>query len=168
MKYLTCLLATLASSLFVVACNTTDSQAAGGGRVFDSSLPFSTFQAEPDMDKKQALAGEILAALSVPACWDASFLGPATPSGSVGSVSQFSFNGQGGYRYVGFETHAGGMSLVEVGRYKGKPAMLVSTWSGNTEGIILVDKGHFEHVMSTPSGDGYYGVTFWTSNGPCL
>lgn len=43
---------------------------------------------------------------------------------------------------------------------------MVSTWQ-ETEGIILVDRTRFEHVLTNPSGV-LFGVTFWSSDGPCL
>ena len=77
------------------------------------------------------------------------------------------FSGNGEYRYLGFETHVGSLSLIDVGHYRGKPAALISSWSGETEGIILDSKEHLEHVLTNPPGV-LYAVNFWTSHGPCL
>lgn len=157
---------TLALGLF--ACNSTETEAgASGGKVFDPNLPASTFQSQTDAAEREKTINRIWAALSSPRCWDASFVGPATPSGSAGSVSQFTFSGQYQYRYVGFETWTGTIGLQDVGTYKGKPSVIFSTWTGGSEGLILVDDARIEHVMSNPDG-ALYSVTFWTSNGPCL
>jgi hypothetical protein len=157
----------ICAASIVMACGPSDAEGDGGGKVFDPQLPASTFVSETDAEKREKLMQQMWSALIAPACWDASFIGPATPGGSVGSVSQFTFSGEYRYRYVGYETHVGGVTLIDIGRYRGKPAALLATWSGETEGLILVDNKHFEHVLTAPSG-GSYAVTFWTSGGPCL
>ena len=160
----------LVIALGLIGCNSTESEASASstsGAVFNPDLPSSAFQSETDAAKRQTLMTEMWTALSAPTCWDASFVGPSTPSGYAASVSQFTFSGSGDYRYVGFETHVGSLSLVDLGHYQGKPAALISSWSGETEGIILDSKEHFEHVLTNPSG-ALYAVSFWTSRGPCL
>jgi hypothetical protein len=180
----------LALPLLLLACGATDADSGStGGKVFDPQLPSSTFQSTQDPAERDRIAQEIWDALIRPQCWDASFIGPATPSfvevntarerslpahsplravrGSAASVSQFTFSGPAQYRYYGFSIYSGSVGLQDVGHYKGKPAVLMSTWTGDAEGLILVDDTHFEHVLTNPSG-AYYSVTFWTSNGPCL
>src|SRR6185436_19387420 len=134
-----------------------------GATVFDPNLPASTFlSVKTDSAAVNRIVNQVWAALSAPQCWDASFIGPATPDGTyAGSVSQYSFSGQGQYRYVGFsDTYFGTVGLSDVGTYKGRPAVLMSTWSGDAEGFILVDNSRLEHVMATPDGSSYYAVTF--------
>jgi hypothetical protein len=161
-----------AFSLFLLAgfnaCNPTgaDSQERYV-QVFDPAAPASTFQSIADAGRRQQMVESVWQTLVAPPCWDASFVGPATPSGSAASVSQFSFSGQYQYRYYGFDTYFGSIRLLDVGTYKNYPAVLMSTWTGDTEGLIMVDRNHFEHVLTNPSG-AWYSVTFWTSNGPCL
>jgi hypothetical protein len=158
----------LSLPLLLLACGATDAESgSAGGKVFDPQLPASTFQSAPDPAERDRIVREMWTVLTRPQCWDASFIGPATPSGSAASVSQFTFSGQAQYRYYGFSVYAGSIGLQDVGHYKGKPAVLMSTWSGDSEGLILVDNNRFEHVLANPSG-AYYSVTFWTSNGPCL
>lgn len=154
--------------LTLSACSPTEADGGpGGGKVFDPALPASTFVSETDPAKRDRIISDLWSVLTGPSCWDASFVGPATPSGTAANVSQYTFSGQYQYRYYGFDTYSGTIGLEDVGTYRGKPAVLASTWSGEAEGFILVDKGRFEHVLSNPAGE-YYSVTFWTSNGPCL
>ena len=136
-------------------------------KVFDPSAPLTTFQSTADPGERERIVQEMWPALTAPSCWDASFVGPATPSGTAAAVMQYTFSGQFQYRYYGFDIYSGTIRLVDLGRYKGYPAALISTWSGDTEGLILVDKSRFEHVLTNPSGV-LYSLTYWTSNGPCL
>jgi hypothetical protein len=154
--------------LTLAACSPTGAEGgSGGGGIFDPNLPADTFVSETDPAKRDKIIADIWKVLASPACWDASFVGPATPSGTAANVSQFIFSGQYQYRYHGFETYAGYIGLQDAGTYRGKPAVLASTWSGEAEGFILVDGNRFEHVLANLAG-AFYSVTFWTSQGPCL
>jgi hypothetical protein len=154
-------------ALGFLACNPAGSDAGQNGAVFSPSDPADTFQPSPDAAERDAIAMEMWAALTAPACWDASFVGPATPAGTPASVSQFTFSGQYQYRYYGFDTYFGSIQLIDVGHYKGRKAALLVTWTGETEGLILVNPDRIEHVSTNPAGAAY-GLTYWRSNGPCL
>ena len=162
--------ASLGALLFLALSACSPTSAEGGSsraKVFDPNLPASTFVSETEPARRDKIIADIWAVLTRPSCWDASFVGPATPGGTAANVSQYTFSGQYQYRYYGFDTYSGAIGLRDVGTYLGKPAVIAGTWSGEAEGFILVDGNRFEHVLTNPEG-AYYSVTFWTSNGPCL
>jgi len=121
------------------------------------------FVAASDQAEIDELIASMWASLSAPPCWDSSFI-----AGSVGSVSQFQFHDDYQYRYVGFsDTYFGYMSLWQIGRYQGYPAAVVTTWTEDTEMIVVVNETTIAHVIWHLDGTPiltYLGA----NNGPCL
>ncbi len=89
----------------------------------------NVFVPTSDVGEQQRLGGDIWRVLTAQACWE-----------STGSyLQQYAFFGADGFRYSGFDTHAGSVSVQAIGRFNGQPAALWSTW--DTEFMALVDGG---------------------------
>lgn len=121
-----------------------------------------------DPDEKEALTQEMWQTLAVPECWDASFVGDPTAGGTPAAVAQFSFLDPFQYRYVSStDVFFGGISLFDIGYYYGYPAAIVSTWTGETEGMVILEASEFVHVLTNPEG-ALFTVTYRATEGPCL
>ena len=60
-----------------------------------------------------------------------------------------------------------GISLFDIGYYYGYPAALVSTWTGEQEGMVILEASEFVHVLTNPDGALFTG-TYRATDGPCL
>ena len=121
-----------------------------------------------DPDGKEALIQEMWQTLTVPECWDASFVGDPTAGGTPAAVAQISFFNPFQYRYVSStDVFFGGISLFDIGYYYGYPAAIVSTWTGEQEGIVILEASEFVHVLTNPEG-ALFTVTYRATDGPCL
>ena len=45
--------------------------------------------------------------------------------------------GNVGYRFVGFDTFTGAVSLQGIGHFEGHPTALVETWTGGPEAFVF-------------------------------
>jgi hypothetical protein len=106
--------------------------------------------------------------LTVSECWDASFVGDPTAAGTPAALAQFSFFDPFQYRYVSStDVFFGGISLFNIGHYYGYPAAIVSTWTGEREGIVILEASEFVHVLTNPESS-LFTVTYRATDGPCL
>jgi hypothetical protein len=68
-------------------------------------------------------------------------------------VAQFSFFDPFQYRYVSStDVFFGSISLFNIGHYYGYPAAIVSSWTGEQEGIVILEASEFVHVLTNPEG----------------
>jgi hypothetical protein len=124
-----------------------------------------------DPDDQQAMAQDLLNTLVSANCWDSSFLTDPTFFGSVGSVQQWTFSGDSQlaqYRFVGFETHVGAIVLLAAGSFHGFPTVIVSTWTGDIEAIVLVSSTRFVHAILHIDGVTPIWTEYGPTGGPCL
>jgi hypothetical protein len=137
------------------------------------SLPLVAFAQDgfspvTDPVAKEALIQEMWQTLTVPNCWDASFVGDPAVGGTPAAVAQLSFFDPFQYRYVSStDVFLGVLSLFNIGYYYGYPTAIVSTWTGETEGIVILDASQFVHVLTNPEG-AVFTVTYTATDEPCL
>jgi hypothetical protein len=82
--------------------------------------------------------------------------------------AQLSFFDPFQYRYVSStDVFFGGISLFDIGYYYGYPAAIVSTWTGEQEGIVILEASEFVHVLTNPEG-ALFTVTYRMTDAPCL
>ena len=126
------------------------------------------FRPVTDPVAKEALIQEVWQTLTAPTCWDASFVGDPAVGGTPAAVAQLSFFAPFQYRYVSStDVFLGVMSLFDIGYYYGYPTAIVSTWTGETEGIVILDASQFVHVLTNPEG-ARFTVTYTATDDPCL
>ena len=79
------------------------------------------------------------------------------------SAVQYSFFGSYQFRYEGFSTtEAGTITLHSVGRYRGLPTALVTTW--NTHYLAVINSRTIAITSSPPNGDGFIVVYYHPTN----
>jgi hypothetical protein len=61
----------------------------------------------------------------------------------------------------------GSVSLFHIGYYRDYPTAIVTTWTGETEGIVILNASQFVHVLTNPAG-ALFTVTYTATDDPCL
>lgn len=136
---------------------------AGGLNIsFRPSNPGAGWVPAATVAERQTLINNVWAALSAPACWDASAFLP------VAQVSQFQFYGQNEYRHFGFTINFGSVFLHDIGRYQGYDTAIVETWTGEVEALVIVNSNVIAHVFPHIDGRSITVLQYGRSNGPCL
>lgn len=130
--------------------------------VFDPANPGSDYNAVTDPAAQGTLIQQMWTTLTTPACWDATSVLP------VGHVSQFQFYGQYEYRHYGYSTMFGGIYLHSVGRYRGRPAAVLETWTGVIEALVIVDGSTIAHAFPNVENTALVVTQYGASSGPCL
>ena len=123
------------------------SEDGGDGTGLNPVSPGAQYVSQTDPAQQNALIQSMWQTLTDPPCWSGAFITDPGIGGSVGSVAQFQFSGQDEYRFVGTSTFFGSIYLVDVGEYQGRPAALISTWTGTDEGIVVLDGSTFDHAF---------------------
>jgi len=155
----------ISATSILVACGSDATGPGGVNLAFNPGSPGSAFVPAATFEEQAALADEIWAALSAPACWDASAI--VQSSQPVGIVSQFQFYSGSLYRHYGFEVFTGAVLLHQVGRYEGFLTAIVETWTGEVEALIVLSGQEIAHVYPHLNGS-IIVLRYGRSNGPCL
>eukprot|EP01024_Parvocaulis_polyphysoides_P058711 TRINITY_DN63245_c0_g1_i1.p2 TRINITY_DN63245_c0_g1~~TRINITY_DN63245_c0_g1_i1.p2 ORF type:complete len:165 (+),score=13.45 TRINITY_DN63245_c0_g1_i1:145-639(+) len=134
----------------------------------------NSWQPVSDPTQSQQILQNIWNKLTSVPCWDSSFVGDPTAFGTPAGVSQFSFWGDGQWRYAGsMDTYWGTVRVNTAGRYQDQygvsyDGVIMETWTGDQEGFII-GKGQYEgsflHVTYNPSG-ALYDVFYYAVQYP--
>lgn len=130
--------------------------------VFDPANPGPDYETVSDPAEQGTLIQQMWTTLTAPACWDATSVLP------VGHVSQFQFYGQYEYRHYGYSIMFGGISLHSVGRYKGRPAAVLETWTGVIEALVITGGSTIAHAFPNVENTALVVTQYGASSGPCL
>lgn len=136
------------------------SAAANQVYAFNPAQPETAFTAIADPSAATGTQNRMWEILTAPLCWDASFVGDPTIAGSPASVSQFQFFNPGNYRHVGFSIFSGQIVLHAIGYHNGYDTVIVETWTGDIEALVIVNNMTLVHILKNPSG-----VPFTTTYG---
>ena len=79
----------------------------------------------------QTVVTTIRAALISRECWES----------AAAFTQQYRFDGQGGFKYSGFDTQVGSIRVQSVGRYAQLPALVWETW--DSELVVLLSNSSF-------------------------
>lgn len=121
--------------------------------IFDPNQPGASFQPLTDEGARETQLLDMWRVLTAQNCWDASFVGDPTIVGSPAAVAQLGFNGNFEYRYVSTtDIYFGAIRFFDIGQYDGHPTLILETWTGGTEGLVISDDDRFAHVLTNPEG----------------
>ena len=136
--------------------------------VFNPNNPGTAFQPQRDATLQQDQANRMWNILSSPSCWDSTFVGDPTIGGTPAGVAQFSFFNNDQYRYVGeLDTYFGTIFLHDIGTYEDHDTVILETWTGSVEAIVILSDTQFAHVLTNPSGTPFY-TSYGPQNDRCL